>query len=75
MRNRLKAIGAALAFWTFLALVFTPQTYIMNLRAPKPLEWWQAFASDALLFYLWAALRRSFSGSANVSARTSALAA
>ncbi|HLM60723.1 MAG TPA: histidine kinase [Pyrinomonadaceae bacterium] len=54
MRNRLTAIGAALAFWTFLALVFTPQTYIMNLRAPKPLEWWQAFASDGLLFYLWA---------------------
>jgi sensor histidine kinase YesM len=54
MRNRLKAIGAALAFWTFLALVFTPQTYIMNLRAPNPLSWWQSFASDALLFYLWA---------------------
>ena len=26
----------------------------MNLRAPKPLAWWQAFASDGLLFYLWA---------------------
>jgi signal transduction histidine kinase len=56
MRNRLTAIGAAMAFWTFLALIFTPQIYIMNLRAPTPLSWWQAFASNSTLFYVWACL-------------------
>lgn len=32
--------------WTFLALLFTPQTYLANLRSPAPLTWGQAlFAS------------------------------
>ncbi len=56
MQKRLTAIFITLACWTFLALLFTPQTYLFNLRAPKPLAWWQAFASDVLLFYLWALL-------------------
>jgi sensor histidine kinase YesM len=56
MRNRLTAIGTALAFWTFLALLFTPQIYIINLRAPTPLSVWQAFASNSMLFYVWACL-------------------
>lgn len=50
------AIVVTLAFWTFLALLFTPQTYIINLRAPTPLSWWQAFAANSMLFYVWALL-------------------
>src|ERR1044072_2331123 len=42
--------------WTFLALLFTPQTYIASLRAPAPPTWLQAFVASLTLFYVWAAL-------------------
>lgn len=42
--------------WTFLALLFTPQTYLSNLRAPTPLTWSQALGATLALFYVWAAL-------------------
>ena len=42
--------------WTFLALLFTPQTYIANLRSPAPLTWGQALLASLTLFYVWAAL-------------------
>jgi two-component system LytT family sensor kinase len=42
--------------WTFLALLFTPQTYLSNLRAPTPLTWGQAFGATTILFYVWAVL-------------------
>lgn len=56
MRKHLTAIGLTLACWTFLGLLFTPQTYLLNLRAPTPLSVWQAFAANAVLFYVWAVL-------------------
>ena len=42
--------------WTFLALLFTPQTYLANLRSPAPLTWPQALVATLTLFYVWAAL-------------------
>lgn len=42
--------------WTFMALLFTPQTYLSNLRAPTPLTWAQAFVATLLLFQVWALL-------------------
>ena len=42
--------------WTFLALLFTPQTYLANLRSPTPLRWGQALFASLTLFYVWAAL-------------------
>src|SRR3954465_3940758 len=45
-----------LGCWTFLALLFTPQVYLTNLRSPVPLTWGQAFLSTLILFYAWAAL-------------------
>lgn len=56
MKKRLAAIGATLACWTFLALLFLPQTYLINLKSPTPLSLWQAFAANAVLFYVWACL-------------------
>jgi signal transduction histidine kinase len=56
MQRRLTIICVTIAFWTFLALLFTPQTYIINLRAPTPLSVWQAFAANSMLFYIWALL-------------------
>lgn len=43
------------ACWTFLALIFFPQTYLLNLRSPTPFSWWQALLANLNLFYLWAA--------------------
>jgi two-component system LytT family sensor kinase len=37
-------------------LLYTPQTYLSNLRSPTPLTVGRAFAANAILFYLWAAL-------------------
>lgn len=42
--------------WTFQAVLFTPQTYLINLRSPTPLTWWQSFVSNMILFYVWAVL-------------------
>ena len=42
--------------WTFLALLFTPQTYIAALRSPTPPTWGQALLASLTLFYVWAAL-------------------
>lgn len=42
--------------WTFLALLFTPQTYLANLRSPSPLTWTEALVASLTLFYVWAAL-------------------
>jgi signal transduction histidine kinase len=51
-----KAACVVVGCWTFLALLFTPQTYLSNLRAPTPLTWAQALVATLLLFYVWAAL-------------------
>lgn len=51
-----KAACVIVGCWTFLALLFTPQTYLSNLRAPTPLTWGQALVSTLMLFYVWAAL-------------------
>ena len=42
--------------WTFLALLFTPQTYIAALRSPAPPTWTQALFASLTLFFVWAAL-------------------
>ena len=42
--------------WTFLALLFTPQTYLANLRSPTPPTWGQALVASLILFYVWAVL-------------------
>ncbi|MBX7171599.1 MAG: histidine kinase [Pyrinomonadaceae bacterium] len=56
MRSNLKLIGIVVGGWTFLACLFTPQTYLLNLRLPTPLTWWEALLSNLLIFYLWAIL-------------------
>ena len=42
--------------WLVLALLFTPQTYLINQRGPVPFGWLQAFGANAALFGLWALL-------------------
>src|SRR3569832_178881 len=42
--------------WSFMALLFTPQTYLTNLRSPTPLTWAQAFLATWLLFQVWSVL-------------------
>ena len=53
---RLRQIAAVLACWVFLGLLFAPQTYLLNLRAPRPLTIGQALAANAAIFLVWAAL-------------------
>ena len=42
--------------WLFMALLFTPQTYLSNLRSPTPLTWGRAFLATLLLFQVWSVL-------------------
>ena len=51
-----KTACVILGCWTFLALLFTPQTYLANLRSPTPPTWAQALLASLVLFYVWAAL-------------------
>ena len=45
-----------LAWWTFLAILFAPQTYLANLSSPTPLNLWQVLSANFILFYVWALL-------------------
>ena len=54
--GRLRQAAAILACWVFLGLLFAPQTYLLNLRAPRPLSVWEALTANAILFLVWAAL-------------------
>jgi two-component system, LytTR family, sensor kinase len=56
MQSSLKKLGIMLGVWTILAVLFTPQTYLLNLRSAEPLVWWEAFFSNLVIFYLWAFL-------------------
>lgn len=51
-----KTVCVIVGCWTFLALLFTPQTYLANLRSPAPLTWVQALVASLTLFYVWAVL-------------------
>jgi len=51
-----KIIIAIFVCWTFLALLFTPQTYLANLSSPTPLSWGLAVLVNLILFYTWAYL-------------------
>jgi two-component system LytT family sensor kinase len=44
------------AGWLLLALLFTPQTYLLNQRGPIRLTWLQAFTANIGMFGLWALL-------------------
>lgn len=56
MKQRWKAVCLIAGSWTFLALLFTPQTYLANLRSPAPLTWARALVASLSLFYVWAVL-------------------
>lgn len=55
-RRHWKTGCAVLGCWTFLALLFTPQTYFTGMRSPTPLTPKGALFTNLILFYLWAAL-------------------
>lgn len=55
MQNRLVIIGVII-YWTFHALLFAPQIYLLNLRSPAPFTWWQTLIFTGFLFYIWALL-------------------
>lgn len=56
MQNRLSKTAILIASWTFLAFLFTPQTFLLNSRSYSPLTWWESLAANMVLFYLWALL-------------------
>lgn len=56
MKKYWKVTCAIVGCWFFLALLFTPQTYLTNLRSPTPLTWIGAFLATLLLFEVWAVL-------------------
>jgi glucose-6-phosphate-specific signal transduction histidine kinase len=45
-----------LVCWTFLALIFTPQTYVLHSQSTIPLTWIEALSANLVLFYGWAIL-------------------
>jgi signal transduction histidine kinase len=51
-----KVAGVIVGCWLFMALLFTPQTYLSNLRSPTPLTWGQAFFATLILFQVWSVL-------------------
>ena len=56
IKKHWKVASVIVACWTFLGLLFTPQTYLVNLRSPTPLSWGQALVATLLLFHVWAVL-------------------
>lgn len=56
MRLRWSHVLIVIAAWTVVAVLFTPQMYVINQRAPVPPSWWQAFVINGTTFYAWAVL-------------------
>jgi signal transduction histidine kinase len=56
IRKYWKVTCVIVGCWTFLALLFTPETYLSNLRSPTPLTWGRAFFATLMLFQVWAVL-------------------
>lgn len=56
MQNKLSKIAVLISSWTFLAFLFTPQTFLLNSRSYTYLTLWEALAGNLVLFYLWALL-------------------
>lgn len=56
MESSFKKVVIIISAWTLLALLFTPQTYLLNLRSANPLSWLESFYSNTVIFYLWAIL-------------------
>src|SRR4051812_19357574 len=56
MESSFKKVVIIISAWTLLALLFTPQTYLLNLRSANPLTWLESFYSNTVIFYLWAFL-------------------
>ena len=54
-RQRLLAGAVIIGCWTLLAVLFVPQSYLLNVRSRTPLTWTQAFLANAAMFYTWAA--------------------
>jgi sensor histidine kinase YesM len=55
-RWNLRKLAVVVGVWGLLGLLFTPQTYLVNLSSPTPLNWWQAYVSTFFPFMLWAIL-------------------
>jgi len=56
IKKHWKVASAIVGFWLFLALLFTPQIYLSNLRSPTPLTWTRAFLATVILFQVWSVL-------------------
>ena len=56
IKNYWKVACVIVGCWLFLALLFTPQTYLSNLRSPTPLTWGRAFLATLILFQVWSVL-------------------
>ena len=56
MRGTIKKIAITFGVWTIMALLFAPQTYLLNYRTDEPLSWLESLLSNMAVFYLWAGL-------------------
>lgn len=56
MRSSIKTVAVIFAVWTIMALLFAPQTYLLNYRGEDSLTWIESLASNLAVFYLWAFL-------------------
>jgi two-component system LytT family sensor kinase len=56
VRQRILWGAGIFLVWTILALVFVPQQYLRNQRAPIPPTWAQSTLSQLLTFWTWALL-------------------
>lgn len=49
-------IAAVFTGWTLMAVIFTPQHYVLTRGAEQPPEWWRLLLGNFANFWLWAAL-------------------
>lgn len=54
MNAFLSKTAITIAIWTFLAFLFTPQTFLLNARTVNPPTWSESLIANLILFYLWA---------------------
>ena len=55
-RDRLVWILAILAGWSIMAVLFTPQHYVLSREVPDPPHWSRLLLGNLVMFWIWAAL-------------------
>jgi signal transduction histidine kinase len=55
-RRQVVTVLAVIAGWSIMAVLFTPQHYVLTREGPNPPHWARLLLNNLIMFWIWAAL-------------------